>query len=460
MLLTTLLAASLPLCAQETMLGPLAQRLDSAVRVAESRGFHGNVLVTDQGRVILLKGYGLANVSSHTPFSPTTLVQIGSNVKDFTRVAIYQLIEAGRLRPGDSLARFVDRLPEAQRGITVQHLLQHTAGLPLGVAGDAEPLTREEMLRRLRGLTLLSPPGAQEHYSNLGYSLLALIVEQLSRQTFDAYVAGHVLQPAGLSETGSYLPSRDRARMAHGYSGGRDIGVILDMPHDAEGHLWSLRGNGGYLSTLSEMRRFYQAVSDTVLLRDPEHRRAVFDPDGADIMAGSDLTSFFLFANFPGRAARIFIASNHSDYQGPRLLREIETVLGPPAGPGQRMVTTDGPGPQASSPLLERLPDNGAGRTVAAYLEAYNSGDSSVMRRFFVERGAIGEGTSPIEVRLERYQAMWGNRGRLTFRGVRQADDGLAVTATTARGETATLGFVLEPDPSNRLRGIRVEIGN
>jgi len=168
------------------------ERLDSLFRDAERRGFHGNALVAQHGEVVLLKGYGFAYEKPKMRFSPSTLVQIGSNVKDFTKVAIYQLIEQNRLRLADSLSRFIDGLPADTRGITVQHLLEHTAGLPLGMGGDMYPPTRSEMLQRLKTLHLATKPRMQKQYSNLGYSLLAFALARSQKSVVRAQARGTI----------------------------------------------------------------------------------------------------------------------------------------------------------------------------------------------------------------------------------------------------------------------------
>lgn len=436
--------------------GPVGDRLDSVMEAAQARGFHGVVLVTQRGQTILHKGYGLANRATGLRFSPNTLVQIGSGVKDFTRVAIYQLVERGRLSLADTLGRFVRDLPGDRRGITMRQLLDHRAGLPLGAGGgDQRALTRAELLRELRAVTLLSAPGSAERYSNMGYALLALVVEELGGKPFDRYVADEILRPLGLRETGSHLAGFDRARVAHGYAqGDRDIGVILDLPHDDTGHLYQLRGNGGYLSTLENMLRFYRAVQSPELLREPAHRRDILATDGPAMLAGSDNTSYFQFANFPGAGVEILVATNHAAYDGRRVTREILPVLGIRQGGGG-----DGPRVVATGPAEARLPATGQGRTVAAYLEAFNSGDTAAMRRFLTAHGDEGPGTPPVAVRLERYQDMWSNLGRLTLRSVTPTSDGLSVVAVNAEGETVTLGFIVDAAPPHRLRGVRVEVG-
>jgi CubicO group peptidase (beta-lactamase class C family) len=347
------------IAAQEPVIrGPIGQRLDSLLQAAEAQGFHGSALVAQHDTVLLLTGYGFANEETHTRYTAVTLVQIGSNVKDFTKVAIYQLLEQGRLHLTDSLPLFLDGVAESKRRITIEQLLDHTAGLPLGLTPDATPVTKAEMLERLNALPLASSPGTRRAYSNLGYSMLAVIIERVSSQPYDTYVAENILRPAEMLETGTYLPRFDRARIAHGYEGSRDVGGILDMPHDADGHLWALRGNGGYLSTLNDMRRFYRALRGPGLLADEAHRRAVVSTANPQVLAGSDMRSFFLFGNFPGADVEIFLASNHSAYKASRLLEPIEQVMGiqVPSGGSQRL----------SAPLVERLPDTGVGHTITA----------------------------------------------------------------------------------------------
>ncbi|MDX1939485.1 MAG: serine hydrolase domain-containing protein, partial [Saprospiraceae bacterium] len=306
----------------------ITNQLDSLISAEERQGFHGVVHVEREGKEILSKGYGYANEAAKRKFSPETFVQIGSGVKDFTKVAIYQLVENGKLKLDDPLSKVMPGLTGSKLQITVQHLLNHRAGFPLGEKTDGDPFTTAEMIAAVQTLTLKAEPGAKEIYSNLGYSCLAYIVEQVSGKPFDKYVYDHILKPIGLLSTGSYIPKYDRANVAHGYgSDGKDIGIILDMPHDDNGHLWSLRGNGGYLSTTQEISKFFHALENNSLLKTEAYRKAVFNPANHTMLAGSDMVSFFLFSNMPGLKTRVIIATNHGDYPGPKLLRKIEGLL-------------------------------------------------------------------------------------------------------------------------------------
>ena len=104
--LVALVSAAPAVAAQD-----VSVRLDSAMRVAERGGFSGVVRIERAGVTLLEKGYGLAIRAQRVPFTPATIVQIGSNTKDFTAVAILQLQQAGRLSLDDSIGRYLTGVP-------------------------------------------------------------------------------------------------------------------------------------------------------------------------------------------------------------------------------------------------------------------------------------------------------------------------------------------------------------
>jgi len=119
--------------------------LDSAMRSLEAKGFSGVVRVERGGTVLLEQGYGLANRATRMPFSPSTVVQIGSNTKDFTMVALLQLHERGKLNIHDSLSKFFPSVPADKRNITLWQIANHVAGFPIGLGGDFEPMARDQL---------------------------------------------------------------------------------------------------------------------------------------------------------------------------------------------------------------------------------------------------------------------------------------------------------------------------
>lgn len=455
LVLPFLIRTAAPLGAQEppVMRGELGQKLDSVARAAQAKGFHGGVLVATGGDVVLLQGYGMANQASGVPFGPSTVVQIGSNVKDITKVAILQLVEAGRLNLDDSLGGFFPRAPADKRGITVRQLLEHQAGLPQGVGPDEEALPLQAFLNRLFARPLDFPPGTAFQYSNAGYSVLAAIIEQLTGRSFEAHVAESVFRRAGMYETGLLLPQFKPERLAHCYDGERDRGTMLDQPHTAEGHYWNLRGNGGFVATLMDMHRFYQALRGSSLLADSAHRAMVLRADEPSLLAGSDGYCFFILGNFPRAGIEIIVASNHAGFKAPALMDGLEKAAGIAVG-GRREIATPPGGPRSHS-----LPQTGTGRTVAAYLEAFNSGDTTVMRRFFEAHALTGPGTPPMATRVSRTAGMRSELGRLSVESVQQTTMALEVVVRGERGDRATLSFDIEPVAPFRMRSLRVEVG-
>lgn len=432
--------------------GDLGARLDAVARSAAEDGFHGVVLVAKNGEEVLAKGYGLADRARGLAFAPDTPVQIGSNVKDLTKIAIFQLVEAGRLQLASPLSTWFPDAPADKRGITVDQLLEHRAGLPLGFGRDEEEVSLDTFLARLFAAPLEAPPGTGERYSNAGYSLLAAIVERVSGQSFDHYVQRAILQPAGMPATGLLLPGFDPARLAHGYTAGEDRGTMLDLPRLADGHGWNLRGNGGYVSTVRDMMRLYRALAGPTLLREATHRDRILEPGAPVVLAGSDLVCFFLFGRFPQEGVELVIATNHAEYRSPRLLRLFEPVLALPAPPAE---------PPPVDPLAPPavLPDSGPGRTVAAYVAAWNSGDIEQLRAFFTEWFLPRPDAPPIETRLANHRRMIADLGQLTLERVMETPEGLELVVRGSTGERATLRFVVETQAPFRLRSLMVQIG-
>jgi CubicO group peptidase (beta-lactamase class C family) len=305
----------------------LGSRADSILRQAEANGFSGVVRVDREGGTILQKGYGLANRELKIAFTPETVVEIGSNTKDFTAVAILQLHERGRLNVRDSLGKFFTGAPAGKRGITIAQLLGHRAGFPPRLGGTFDTLTRQALVDSAMRVTLLFPAGSRESYSHVGYSLLAAIIEQVSGVTYDTYVSENVLRPLGLTHTGLVLPTFDPRKVARAYDvDGTDIGTLLSKPRADDGPFWNLRGAGGMLSTVDEMYLFYRTLFESDKLLKPETRKLRFAADEAMGIGGMDGPTFFLYERDPRVATVIIVASTSAT--APAIRRELEKLLG------------------------------------------------------------------------------------------------------------------------------------
>lgn len=324
LLIAAIAALSVPVAAAQG-----SARVDSVLTALAQEGMAGVVRIERNGQVIFEKAYGLADRAHGIPLTPGTVVQIGSNTKDITTVAILELVEAGRLTLTDSLGRFFPAVPADKRGITITHLLDHTAGLPAAVGDDFEPLEREAFIARALRTPLLAAPGTREVYSNTGFSILAAIIEQRSGMPYEAFIRTNVLQPIGLDHTGLVLPRFDSLTVAHGYrADGTDNGTMLSKPHAPDGSWWNLRGNGGLLSTVGEMAKFYRALLDGDRLLKPATRALRFNPLEPMGLAGSDGVSSFDYERFPRLGVVVLLATTTESVPMPRVRRAVLRALG------------------------------------------------------------------------------------------------------------------------------------
>jgi CubicO group peptidase (beta-lactamase class C family) len=429
----------------------LAARIDSALRSLQARGFSGVVRVDRNGTTLIEKGYGLANRAANMPFTPATVVQIGSNTKDFTLVALLQLHERGRLSIRDSLHKFFPSAPPDKRNITLWQLANHVAGFPIGLGGDFDRVTRREFIEMAMQRQLLFEPGAGEQYSNTGFSLLAAVIELVSGQTYDEFVRDNILVPIGLKNTGFLLPRFDPGRVAHGYRNGEDMGAILSKPHADDGPYWNLRGNGGMLSTVADMAAFYRSLLETNRLLKPETRALRFDPGEPLGLAGSDLVSAFLYDRFPPARTEIIIATNTAEMRERPVRAVIGAVLGLPSPDG---------GPRAAqAPRRNATPPPApVASMLRAFVAAVNASDADKLRAFINEHFIIAPGSPDASARAERLGAMRRNVGALELIGLDQVEPLVVEIAATSAIEGAVT-FRVQLTPQGRIAGVQVMVG-
>ena len=148
----------------------VAARADAYIKAA---GIQGSVLLAKGGKVVLAKGYGLANIELDVPNTPETKFRLGSITKQFTAAAILQLQEKGKLRVTDPIAKYIPSAPAAWNGITIHHLLTHTSGIRSFTdetgyqAHMREPVGAPlDFIDHFRDSPLEFTPGERFHYSN------------------------------------------------------------------------------------------------------------------------------------------------------------------------------------------------------------------------------------------------------------------------------------------------------
>ena len=184
------------------------------------------VIVVKDGRVLLQKGYGLADVAARRPMDPaTTLVRPGSTSKLFTWTAVMQLVQQGKIDLDRSVNDYLDFKIDEPPGqpITMRHLMNHRAGFEEGLKDllgyDAALAQTTEQYLKLHPRPLLFAPGDVPAYSNYGVALAGYIVQRLSGEPFEAYVDKHVFQPLGMrhSTMAQPVPPALAPLLAQGY---------------------------------------------------------------------------------------------------------------------------------------------------------------------------------------------------------------------------------------------------
>jgi CubicO group peptidase (beta-lactamase class C family) len=188
--------------------------------------FMGAMLVARDGKILFENGYGWANAEWQVPNTARTKFRLGSVTKQFTAVAVLQLVEKGKIALDDPVSKYYAAAPEAWSKVTVFHLLTHTSGIPsyTGLPGfiqnkARDPLTPEAIVKLSHDLPLEFAPGEKFAYNNTGYVLLGYIIEKVSGMRYADYLRRNVFDPAGLADTGYDVSGEVLSRRASGYSG-------------------------------------------------------------------------------------------------------------------------------------------------------------------------------------------------------------------------------------------------
>lgn len=254
------------------------ERLAAAFEVLEKDAMPVVVAFSHDGEPAVVREFGALRDDGIAP--EKSLVDMGSITKTVTAVAVSKLVDQSAVRLDETLADVFPEVPADKAGITVEQLLTHTGGFTEAVGDDPEEITRDELLRRAFASPLIGAPGTRYAYSNVGYSVLAAILEIRSGRSYDEYLRDEVLAPAGLDGIG-YWGSYDDAlslRSADGDS-------IFDASWGGHDASWHLIGNGGLVTTAETFVSFLQAVTGGDILSAASlerllHPHVAEDPEG------------------------------------------------------------------------------------------------------------------------------------------------------------------------------------
>lgn len=336
-------------------------------RVAADR-FSGAVLIARENQILYERAAGLADRERGEPMTLDTRLEIASMTKLLTKIAVFQLVQAGKLSLSDTVGRFLPDYPNpvVRSQVTVALLLDHRSGI--GSFWNEEYLRRRAELRSVEDYlalfqrdSLLFAPGTNQTYSNGGYVVLGAIIERVSGKSYDDYVQERILRPAGMTRTAPYDRRASLENTAVGYTsqplggpttgdrrlagpgpapGASGQGSASGAPRRPNTEIQPGRSSpaGGHLTTVGDLFRLAKALTGRRLL-DSTHTTMLF---GARYARGEDFRSNgggpgvnAEFSLYPSGYLMV-VLSNYDPPTATEVAQYLRSLIGPPAAPAPK----------------------------------------------------------------------------------------------------------------------------
>ena len=242
----------------------LGNRVDAVAKQLLSRHTAGvSIAVAREGRLILARGYGMANVEHSVAVTPETVFHIASISKNILAAVVLQLVDQGKLRLDDDVTKYVPEAPTQGWRVTVRQLLNHTSGiysftsLPNAADNERLELTHEQVLRLIKDRPFDFEPGTRWRYDNSAFYLAGMVVERVTKQEYGAYVREHVFKPLGMSSASLCYARMIVPHLASGYE--VDGGALVN----AAFMTWKLPFAGGAVCATATDLAKWQAALDS-----------------------------------------------------------------------------------------------------------------------------------------------------------------------------------------------------
>jgi CubicO group peptidase (beta-lactamase class C family) len=256
--------------------------------------------VSQGGKSVLQKSYGMADLEHDVPNTPETIFEAGSVSKQFTAAAVLLLAQEGKLSLDDPARKYIPELPDYGAPLTVRHMLHHTSGLRDW--GEVESIAGWPRTTRAyshahvldivsRQKSLNFPSGTQWSYSNTGYNLAAVIVSRVSGKPFAEFSQERIFAPLGMTHT-SWRDDFTRIvkgrAIAYSQAGS---GFRTNMPFE------NVHGNGGLLTTVGDLLKWNEnfvtpKVGDAAFLKIEQEPGKLNDGKAHDYALGLNVRSY------------------------------------------------------------------------------------------------------------------------------------------------------------------------
>ena len=313
---------------------PTRTQIDGLMSRYAGEGAGASLLVARDGKAIVRRGYGYANLEKHVKAGPQTNYRLASVTKQFTAACILLLKQDGKLRLQDPVRKWLPQLPASDDKITLYNLLTHTSGLI--DYEDLIPPARTSQLNDADVLSMIAAqhrlyfePGSAHRYSNGGYVLLGLVVERASGMDLADFMRKRIFQPLGMEHTLMYEHDRGPqvSDRAYGYTASNGKWTQTDQDITS-----ATRGDGGIYSSIDDLARWDAALYTDKLLN-ADSRRMIFtaheptdDPDvsygfgwrisGNTVWHSGESIGFRnVIVRWPKQHLAVIILSNRNDFQ-------------------------------------------------------------------------------------------------------------------------------------------------
>lgn len=229
------------------------------------------VLVMKDGHKVFEKCYGIADINTMKPITPKTNFNIASVSKQFSAIAVLQLMERGKLKLTDNLPKF---FPEFKADffskVTLHNLLSHTSGIP-----DYHPSqehdyvyysTDIESCKYLKDLPKLNfEPGTKYEYINMTFQLIYQIIPRVTGIDFETYMKKNIFDVAGMNNTVYFEKNRKISNMAHGYSLNPKTNRYEENDY-GEARFFATKADGGLYTSLNDFAKWEKALHNNTLI--------------------------------------------------------------------------------------------------------------------------------------------------------------------------------------------------
>lgn len=213
------------------------------------------------GKIVMSKGYGLANVEHKIPASQNTVYKIGSLSKQVVAAGIMTLMQSGKIKLTDTITTYFKDAPASWHGITIRHLLNHTSGLVRESPAFQPMLVQHDtvLIKATYKMPLVFATGTKWQYCNLGYFILADIIRKVSGKPFTQFMQEEVFSKQGLNiqPTSTRMIVKERA--------GGYVSAGKDSLYNATDYI-AFRPSGAFLSSIMELLKWEMLMQNGRLL--------------------------------------------------------------------------------------------------------------------------------------------------------------------------------------------------